>query len=86
MQNLVDRHAGETTYCINRAAKLWIQCHTQFGGEQVTVVLICIVVEDGFGLCDRQPRVILRRGDQGLELSLCELIGPVLPKAGATDE
>jgi hypothetical protein len=40
MQNIIDGHARETTDRIDGSAKLWVEGHVQFRGQQVSMVLV----------------------------------------------
>ena len=50
------------------------------------MILIPIVIKDGYSLCDGQTRVVLCGGDDCLELCFRKVIVPILPEARASNE
>ena len=50
------------------------------------MILVRRIIQDRFGLRDRETGIILRCREDGLELGLGKLVFPVFPEAGAADE
>jgi hypothetical protein len=86
MQDLVDRLARETSKSIDCGAKLGIPSDIQFRGKQMAMILIGVVIENRFGLCNGKTGIVLRTCNDRLELGLCEVIIPIHPEARAADQ
>jgi hypothetical protein len=69
-----------------RRVRLAVPGGVELGRQQVPVILILSVVQDGQRLRDRQPGVILGRGKDGCELRVGHVIAVVAPESGAADE